>query len=45
MLYNLWIVFKLIKSLIVLVTWKLWYASFSYKITSVLHFKKLITLT
>ena len=40
MLYNFWIVFKLIKSLIVLVSSKLWYASFPYKISSVLNFKK-----
>jgi len=45
MLYNFWISFKLIKSLIVLVSSKLWYALFPYKITSVLHFFKLITLT
>jgi len=36
MLYNFWILFKLIKSLIVLVSLKLWYASFPYnKITTV----------
>ena len=37
--------FKLIKSLIVLVFSNLWYASFPYKITSVLNFLKLITST
>jgi len=45
MLYNFWIFFKLIKSLIILVSSKLWYASFPYKITSVLIFFKLITPT
>ena len=45
MLYNFWILFKLIKSLIVLVSSKLWFVSFRYKITSVLNFLKLITST
>ena len=45
MLYNFWILFKLIKSLIVLVSSKLWYASYPYKLTSVLNLKKLITST
>ena len=38
MLYNFWILFKLIKSLIVLVSSKLWYASFPNKITAVWNF-------
>jgi len=45
MLYNFWILFKLIKSLIVLVSLKLCYASFPYKITSVLNFLKLFSST
>ena len=45
MLYNFLILFKLIKSLIVLVSLKWWYASFPYKITSMLKFYKLITST
>jgi len=42
---NFWILFKLIKSLIILVSSKLQYASFTYKITSVLNLIKLITST
>jgi len=42
MLYNFWILFKLIKSLIVSVASKLWYASFPYKITTVWNFLKLM---
>jgi len=38
MLYNFLILFKLIKSLIVLESSKLWYASFPYNITTVLNF-------
>ena len=41
MLYYFWILFKLIKSLIVLVSSKLWYASFPYKIAYVLNLKKI----
>jgi len=37
-LYNFWILFKLIIGLIVLVYAKLWYASFPCKITFVLNF-------
>ena len=43
MLYNFLILFKLIKSLIVLVSSKLWYALFPYEITTVWNFKKWIT--
>jgi len=46
MLYNFWIVFKLIKSLIVLVYSKLWYEPlFPYKIIYVLNCFKLIIST
>ena len=38
MLYNFEILFKLIKSLIALVSSKLWYASFPYRITTVWKF-------
>jgi len=38
MLYNFWILFSLIKSLVILVSSKISYASFPYKITSVLNF-------
>jgi len=41
MLYNFWILFKLIKNLIVLVFSKLWYASFPYKITNMGSFFKI----
>jgi len=45
MSHNYYILLKLIKSLSVLVSSKLWYASFPYKITSVLNCKKLIIST
>jgi len=38
MLYNFWIWFKLIKSLIVLVSSKVWYASIPYRITTCVKF-------